>query len=192
MSNWFKDKKWSKKIKKKLEIINLQNLDKKIKDLAKINRIRNEKRRKDWRVEASKEFNKLYKEKLFIAGLMTYDGEGDRVAENGLVRMGNTNPKMINTFVGFINKFSDVPEDKIKAFLLLYPDHIEDRCLDYWASGVNISKKKFTKTQFIKGRHKTKRLKYGVCYVNVSSRELKEKILVWIDLCYNKLLNKRV
>ena len=48
----------------------------------------------------------------------------------------------------------------------------------------------FVKPYFIKGREKKKRVNYGICSVQVYSRELKEKILEWIDLYSVKLVKK--
>lgn len=46
------------------------------------------------------------------------------------------------------------------------------------------------KIKIINGKHKTKRLHYGVCTVVVSSRYLKEKMLVWLSLFPETLIKR--
>lgn len=40
----------------------------------------------------------------------------------------------------------------------------------------------FIKPTIINGRHKTRRLAYGVCTVSITNKYLKRKLLTWIDL----------
>ena len=99
LSNWLKNKNWSRDLKNKLNKKNNQDYSERIKKLAIINKKKNEERRQKWRESAKNEFARLAKNKLFIAGAMIYDGEGDKTARNGLVRIGNTNPQMIRLFI---------------------------------------------------------------------------------------------
>ncbi len=141
-----------------------------------------EKWREAARIEAKKEFNKFLSNPLFVAGIILYWGEGDRKMSNGLVRLGNTDWRVIALFIEFLEKIAKVSKDKIRLALILYPDLLEKDCKKFWSQQCKIPLKQFYKTQFIQGKHPTKRLPYGVCNVVVSSRRLKEKIFVWIDL----------
>jgi hypothetical protein len=76
----------------------------------------------------------------------------------------------------------NVPKENLRATLILYPDLSEERCINFWARIIGIPKSQFYKTQFIKGRHPTKRLAHGICMIMCGNRQLKEKIMVWIDL----------
>ncbi|MFH1611720.1 MAG: hypothetical protein ABH887_00395 [bacterium] len=126
---------------------------------------------------------------LFVAGLILYWGEGDSKLVNGMVRLSNTDTRMIEIFVKFLKIICNVPKEKIKAYIILYPDLSESYCKKYWCYVTGIFQSNFYKTQFIKGRHPTNRLRYGICEIHVSSRGLKEKIMVWTDLFYNKCKN---
>ena len=64
----------------------------------------------------------------------------------------------------------------------MYPDLSEEKCIDFWAKIIGIPKSQFYKTQFIKGRHPTKRLVNGICMIKIGGSGLKEKIITWINL----------
>ncbi|MEK7148973.1 MAG: hypothetical protein AAB796_01045, partial [Patescibacteria group bacterium] len=105
--------------------------------------------------------------------------EGDKNPKNP-VRVTNTDPHMLRIFREFLKQICKLPDEKIKAHLTLYPDLREHVCKKFWASLIGIKLGYFNKTQYIQGRHKTKRLHSGICTITVSSRQLKEKMLVWI------------
>mgnify|MGYP003395857131 CR=1 FL=1 len=52
---------------------------------------------------------------------------------------------------------------------------------------IAIYKQQFKKSIYIKGRHSTKRLSYGVCTIVVNSRALKERLLKWLELYQHNL-----
>ena len=138
-----------------------------------------------WRAEARKEaeqqFPFLLKNPLFVAGVTMYWGEGDSKMKNPL-RLSNTDPRMIHLYVKFLREILGVPNQKIRVALILYPDLHDVDCKRFWSRVTGLAYKNFIKTQYIRGYHPTKRLQYGVCVVIVSSRQLKEKFGVWIDL----------
>ncbi|PIY96753.1 MAG: hypothetical protein COY66_03120 [Candidatus Kerfeldbacteria bacterium CG_4_10_14_0_8_um_filter_42_10] len=184
LATWFSELNWSQEIKK--ELTRKANYIAK-KRLCIINKARREsweRWREQARIQARKNFVKLKNNPLFIAGVMLYWGEGDSKIENSIVRLSNTNPQLIKMFSLFLQKTCGVPKEKIKIALILYPDLNEGKCHQFWSQVTNIPSTQFRKTQYIKGRHPTKRLTNGICMVNVSSRELKEKIFVWIEKFY--------
>ena len=186
LSDWFSEIDWSKEIK--AELTRKANYISK-KRLRLINKRRKEKWeqwREDARQQARRDFFKLQHNPLFIAGLMIYWGEGDSKMENGNVRVSNTNSDMLRIYYLFLRKICYAPEEKIRAAMILYPDLKERKCKRYWSSSIGIPESHFTKTQFIKGKHPTKRLTYGIGIISLSSRALKEKIFVWIDLFHRK------
>lgn len=162
-----------------------------MKELGKINKVRWEKWRESARNEARKLFPLLANNPLFIAGLMLYWAEGDSKIENPF-RLTNTNPKMIALYTKFLTKTLDVPRENLRVTVILYPDLSEKECVEFWAKTIGISESQFYKTQFIKGRHPTKRLSKGICMISCGGRQLKEKITVWIDLLSNQLLQSNL
>lgn len=119
---------------------------------------------------------------------MLYWGEGDSKIENAHVKLVNIDVLMLKIFCLFLQLICRVVKEKIKMSMILYPDLNEKCCREYWSRGVDIPENQFWKTQFIQGRHPTKRLSQGICMVNVDSRALKEKIFIWIKLYQRELM----
>lgn len=171
----------SQKVKKILIIKNRIDSRERIKRLIAINKIKWEKWREQARREARRQFGELSKGRLFIAGIMLYWAEGDGKPKNP-VRFTNTDPRMVALYIKFLVGALKIPIESLRITIILYPDLSQGKCEMFWSKTVNIPKTQFYKTQFIKGRHKTTRLPYGICMVTASGRRLKEKILIWIDL----------
>jgi hypothetical protein len=182
LSDWFKNDKSSQKTK--LVLSNWRNnpvVAARIKKLVKFNKKRWEKWREAARIKARKEFGQLSKNPLFIAGVMSYWAEGDSGVKNP-VRFTNTDPRMVALYTRFIGGVLKIPTKNIRIGLILYPDLIEDECINFWSKITSVPREQFHKVQYIKGRHSTRRLEHGICMVTCLGRQLKEKILIWIDL----------
>lgn len=130
--------------------------------------------------DARKGFALFGNDPLFVAGISLYWGEGDSKLGNPL-RLSNTNSRMIEVYVNFLKAIMKILDDKIRIGLILYPDLSDKECKLFWSTTMNLPLKNFMKTQFINGRHPTKRLKHGVCMVVVNSQVEKLKMLTWID-----------
>lgn len=181
LSDWLRDVDWSQQVKKQLEEKSRIASTVRIIELTKA-------RKKDLdhiyetaREEARQEFENFKLYPLFITGIALYWGEGDRLSKYQ-VRLGNTDPLMIETFVSFLLDVCGVRNTKIHASILIYPDINAEACLKFWIQHSRLEEKNFQKTIIIQGRHKTRRLQNGVCTVGVSSRYLKEKFRVWLTL----------
>jgi AcrR family transcriptional regulator len=190
MSYWFRDKSWSQKIKKELTEKAQRLAKKQMRAMARANKRRWRVWRKQHREKAKEEFPILKSNPLFITGLMLYWGEGDSKLENGSVRLSNTDPEMIRIFSRFLQRVCRVLREKIRVYMILYPDLNEKICKKFWSKVSGIPESQFIKTQFIQGKHPTRRSANGICIVHVGSRGLKEKIFTWIKLYQREL--KRV
>lgn len=188
LAGWFKNEPWSERIK--LELIQKQASSSigQMEKLRQANIARFESFRQKNRNEAIEEFKELKHDPLFLAGLMLYWGEGERNPKSSQVRLGNSDPLMIKTFYLFLKKTLKVQENKIWAWLLLYPDLIDPVQRNFWSASTGLPMGIFKKSIYIKGKHPKKRLAYGVCTIYVSSRALKERILKWIELANNYLV----
>ncbi len=133
------------------------------------------------REEAKEEFESLKLYPLFILGVAIYWGEREKTTRH-FVRIANTDPLMIKCFVSFLRSICGVAPQKIRSWLLLYPDLKEKACKNFWIHHAGLAHNNFSKSVVIQGRHKTKRLGYGVCSVSVGSTYLKEKMMVWLSL----------
>ena len=120
--------------------------------------------------DARKEYYVLHKNPLFIAGLTTYWGEGDRILANGQVKITNVDYRMLVLFRVFLET------------ILIYPDLDANQCLKFWSTHIKIDEDRFHKAVCIQGRHPSKRLPYGVCAILVSNKCLKTRLLQWLEL----------
>lgn len=185
LSEWFSKSKWSKTLSRELNAKAFERNRSKFQKMNEANKKRWELWRENARKEAVVEFKKYKDDILFCAGIMIYWGEGDKNPKLP-VRISNTDPELLKIFTKFLKKFAPDISHKIKAHVILYPDLNETECKAYWSSRVGIGLESFYKTQHIIGRHKTRRIGYGIGAVTVSSGQLKQKILKWIE-SYSKM-----
>lgn len=137
--------------------------------------------------QATKEFELYKNNPLFVASLMLYLGEGDKSVIGHATRIGNIDSNVLKIFIKFLIMFCNIPKDKIKFWLLAYPDLNINNCVNWWLKELDLSKDNLYKTQVIQGRHKTKKLLYGVGNIIIGGKSLKIKILKWIDLVCDEL-----
>ncbi|MBL7044986.1 MAG: hypothetical protein ISR98_00065 [Parcubacteria group bacterium] len=189
LSEWLSPHKWSQNIKKSLTEVAKKENSVRIQSLNNIRGEHLKKLYKEAEIEAIKEFEGLKYHPLFIAGIMIYWGEGDRVTKHN-IRVSNTDPVMIKLFVDFLIKICNAPKNRIKSSLLLYPDLNDIVCKEYWSKNALIPENSFNKSIFITGKHKTKRLQYGVCNTVFTSTYTKRKLLIWLKLLSKEIVSK--
>ena|SRR3989344_7124556 len=187
LSDWFRGKKWSQEVQKTLQKENALVSKERMIRLDKIRgdnlKLVYEQARKD----AKKDFDILKYHPLFIAGVMIYWGEGDKISKNGF-RVTNSDPLIIRIFLEFLRKVCPNDEERIRSWVLIYPDLDAETCESYWSKSLGLSRKNFTKSIMIQGRHKTRKVTNGICTISYSSRFLKEKMLIWMSLIAEELL----
>lgn len=181
LSGWFNGKKWSVAIQKQLTAATNIKWRSKIQAMSRARSLKFAALREKARMDARIQFNKLSKNQLFTSGVALYWGEGDKSPNNGSVRLGNADPALVQMFAKFLTKCCNVPHQKMRAWVLLYPDLSPEACQQYWSSALNIPPSQFHKTQKIQGRSKKRVLTNGMCYIQVSDRLLKERIIEWIQ-----------
>ena len=181
LATWFQKEEWSQQIRDRLGSTASLAYPIKLALMVKATKERWAKLHQQYRNQAERKFDRLKKDPIFIAGVMLYWGEGDK-GKGPTVKFANSDPRMMKIFYGFLKKTLAVPPEKIHAYLLLYPDLKDEMQKTFWHGATGIPTSQFWKSVYIKGRHPTRRLSYGVCYIHVCSRELKENLLVWINL----------
>ncbi len=189
LSDWFGKEKWSQDIKNSL---NKRNLEVSKIRMIRLDEIRGENLEQMYaeaRREAAEDFERLKHHPLFVAGIMIYWGEGDKVSKHGF-RVTNSDPLLIKIFLEFLRKICLDDEKRIRAWVLIYPDLNAESCENYWAKQLGLSRKNFTKSIMIQGRHKSRRVNNGICTLSYSSRFLKEKMLIWMSLLAQDLIKR--
>lgn len=189
LSNWFSKIDWSSDMAKKLAVAVQKQHTVRLIELDKIRGIRLKRLYEEARKEAKNDLLELKYNPLFIAGLMLYWGEGDKLTKYSTA-ITNTDPDLIRLYVLFLKNACRIPEEKIRAHVLIYPDLNEEDCRKYWARESGIDLSRFTESTTILGRHKTRRIKYGVCIVGISSTYFKVKMLEWLKLFPTELMNR--
>lgn len=188
ISNWLSDKKWS-------ETIKIQLADKnKLKNsnfLVKLNALKHLstlKRHDEYKKKARLEYDKLKHNKLFLAGLSIYWGEGEKT-NSGRVSLVNSDDRMLKVVINFYRKTLKIPEDKLRAALFIYKDIDENKAIKYWSKILNVNKKNFVKTQILPSRSKLTQNKVsnGMCNIYFSNTETNVKIREWISLLANDM-----
>ncbi|KKU10101.1 MAG: hypothetical protein UX65_C0006G0040 [Parcubacteria group bacterium GW2011_GWB1_46_8] len=188
LSYWFKNDKWSVVVRERNILRNRSRSKRQIHNLIKARREKLMALYEGAKIEAHKDFQRHKNNLLFSTGISIYWGEGDKNWKNGIVRISNIDPKMIASFKKFLLLLCRVPNEKISYWLLLYPDLKERTCKAYWMKCANIPKESFKKSIVINGRHKIKRVRFGVCGIQTNNKYLKTKILTWIDLLSQRIV----
>ncbi|MEK7525612.1 MAG: hypothetical protein AAB561_01180 [Patescibacteria group bacterium] len=187
LASWFKNQPWSIEIRDRLSAqVSFKNA-RSLELMVRANKERWKRKHEEYRIAGIRDFEKLKNDPLFLAGIMLYWGEGEKQPKSSVVRLGNSEPEMIRIFNLFLTRALEISPEKISAWLLLYPDLIDSVQKNFWSRATGVSLSQFKKSIYIKGRHPTKRLSYGVCTLVVSSRALKERILKWIELYQDHL-----
>jgi len=127
-------------------------------------------------------------EKLKIAGVMIYWGEGTK--QGNTVTLSNSNPKIILLFLKFLRNICGISDKRLRALIHRYPDQNEKNLLDYWSSITGIPKTQFCKSflhnKVSRGTYKSL-AEHGTLSLRYSDKSLLEMINIWIDEYYNKL-----
>lgn len=120
--------------------------------------------------------------KLFGMGLGLYWGEGTK-ANTTSVRLGNTDPELIKTFIEFLTEIFNVKKNELKFGLHIFTDISPEVALRYWMNELQVEKRQFYKTIITKsgslGTYR-KKSQYGVLtvyYLNKKLRDLLVKML---------------
>jgi len=133
-----------------------------------------------------KNFNKD-EEKLKIAGVMLYWGEGTK--SGGTVTFSNSDPIMIEIFIKFLRKICGIAEDRLRVLLHIYTDQDEKELKRFWSNITDISESQFSKS-FIhkkKGGSYKKISQYGTISLRYSDKQLLTIINSWIK-DYSKII----
>ena len=168
LCDWFKNEEWSTHIKQTNTDAHIKRSTEHLIKLNEGRRIALSKQYEDVEKKAREEFE-IYKENpLFMAGLMLYAGEGDKMTK-GVIRFANIEFDLHKIFINFIITFLKVDMKYVRCSILLYPDLDIDICKAKWSQKLNIPLNQFHKPQIIQGRHPTKRLHFGVGSIIFSS-----------------------
>ena len=130
--------------------------------------------------EGRKQFSKLIKNPLFLAGLMLYWAEGDKNREER-VKFTNSDETAIVLMMKWFREICNVPEVKFRIALHLHNLHFRTNAQNYWSKLTGIPIKQFHKI-FIKQsslRQRRNILYNGTCAIVINNKDLFRKISGW-------------
>ena len=122
--------------------------------------------------------------KLLGMGLGLYWGEGSKTDKNS-IRLGNTDPELINKYIEFLVKICQVNPNKLRFGLQIFSDIDPRTALNYWVKIIGFPRKQFlpkvivTPTRGI-GSYK-KKSEYGVLTVYFHNKKLKNLLMSMLN-----------
>jgi hypothetical protein len=119
-------------------------------------------------------------EKLKIAGIMLYWGEGTK--SGGTVTFSNSDPVMVKVFIKFLRNICGIAEDRLRALLHVYSDQDEKKLKSFWSKNTNIPGRQFSKSfvHIKRGGSYKKNSQYGTISLRYSDKRLLTIINNWI------------
>lgn len=115
---------------------------------------------------------------LMGMGLGLYWGEGTKADRNS-IRLGNTDPALIRTFLSFLDLFG-VKKNKLRFGLQIFSDTKPLEALDFWLKNLDAGKSQFQKVVITPSRGKgtyRNKSKYGVLTVYFNNKRLRNVIV---------------
>lgn len=181
---WFRGKTWSEKIKKDLIRKAQKSTQNNLIAYRKIRAQEAARIREQYKKKASKEIKRLSKKNLKLIGSSLYWAEGANKNRNSL-RFSNSDPFMIKIMMKFFREICNVPNEKIKARIHLYPGMSQKGATSYWRKITVLHRENFLKTQTqvsraSKGKRQKNTLPHGTLHLSVNSTELTCKVKGWI------------
>jgi hypothetical protein len=121
----------------------------------------------------------LEKSILYGVGVGLFWGEGNKVSKNSL-RLGNTDPELIKTYVRFLKVICGVRDSKIRFGLQLFNDSNQEKAIMFWTKTLKVKRTSFMPTISVvapqgSGTYRKKN-EYGVVTVYVNNI----KLLSWM------------
>lgn len=143
-----------------------------------------EKIREEIKNNASKEIKNLSKENLQLIGCALYWAEGNK-KNRWCVRFSNSDPEIIKTMMRFFREVCNIPDEKIKARIHLYPRINHQKTTNYWIKITRLPKKNFQKPQTqisraSKGKRPRNTLPYGTLHLTAGNTEMACKVKGWV------------
>jgi hypothetical protein len=126
-----------------------------------------------------KEITSVSEAELWGIGMGLFWGEGNK-ADKYAVRLGNTDHKMIQTFIRFLVELCGVDKNKLKFSLQLFSDCDPKTELKYWTQSLGVHTSQFYKiTVTISGSLGTYRKKseHGVLQVYFHNKKLRDFLI---------------
>ncbi|MEX2369297.1 MAG: hypothetical protein WD552_02825 [Candidatus Paceibacterota bacterium] len=113
---------------------------------------------------------------LYGLGLGLYWGEGTKSSKHA-VRLGNTDPELIKSFMHFLKKIYNIDERKLQFGLQIFSDMKKSDALKFWVEYLDVSPDQFYKVIITPSRglgSYNKKIQHGVLTVHFNNIKLRD------------------
>lgn len=152
--NWVKDILLSENQRKSLNLNSTTVASNRLKEIQNSRSKNNHKIRATLTEEGIKDIKRI-KDPLFFLGLGLYWGEGykNKTQEVGIV---NTDPEILKISMLWFEKYYGISRSEYQIRLSINSEYknLENSIINFWIDKLSVSKIQFTKTSFIKAKHK--------------------------------------
>jgi len=181
VSRWVRDICLSKQQKKKL---NRKGFSKEAIEKRRETRLKNERIKRQIIIDKAKsDIQILSKKDLKIIGISLYWGEGSKT-QRGMVRISNSDPKIITLSMVFFRKICEVPEDKFRGRLYIHSHFKIKKAEKFWSDLTKIPLSQFHKTHIkrsIASKNKRHTIPLGTFEIYIGNTHLFLKIKGWTE-----------
>lgn len=130
-----------------------------------------------------KKLNRISEQTLFVAGLMLYVAEGDKKTR-AEIAFANTDSTMILFFMRWLEKFLDIPKEKLRVQLHLYENMDVPKEERFWLEQLGLKKTQLCKTQIRPVRSGSfsyrEPFRHGTCKLYVGGVAKKSELMLSI------------
>jgi hypothetical protein len=113
---------------------------------------------------------------LYGLGLGLYWGEGTKSNKHS-IRLGNTDPRLVKSFIFFLEKIYGVKRSKLQFGLQVFSDMSPQKALNFWRVALGAEKEQFFKVIVTPSRGKgtyKRKIQHGVLTVYCNNRKLRD------------------
>lgn len=144
---------------------------------------------------AVKDIGKFTKRDLFMLGIGLYIGEGSKTT--GSIRVTNSDPKIIRTFINWFRKIMNLQNTNFSIRIHAYPDNSQEGLIIFWMKETGLPRSAFLKTwvdtRTDKKRKNLGKLPFGTAHLTVNrvGKEsagafLMRRVLAWIEIVHQQ------
>lgn len=133
-----------------------------------------------------KKVDQMNKNEIFLygIGLGLYWGEGNKALKCGSLRITNSDPGLIRTFMRFVDGIYKLDKKRFSFSIVSFNDVNPETARNYWAKELKISPNRFGKITVVPtqgmGTYK-KKSQYGICTVQGNNIKLRKLVIEEIE-----------
>lgn len=122
-------------------------------------------------------------EKLKMAGIALYWGEGYKTEKSSGIDLANSDVSMILVFLRFLREICGIDEKRLRILLYCYSNQNPQKLMKFWGKATKIPLKQFTKPYVREDFNLAMldKMPYGMIHIRYSDKKLLAVIKEWIE-----------